>query len=71
MSAPRKGFLPWARAILALLVCSMLAAGVLVLLGLDVHRYVVGRRGVESGLSSDLPPLETPRLGVNVSLEQY
>ncbi|MGM0401574.1 MAG: O-antigen ligase family protein [Chloroflexota bacterium] len=71
MSASQRGFLAWARTIVVILICLSLAVVVLTSVGLDVRRHLVQRRGVESGLSADLPPLETPRLGVNVSLEQY
>ncbi len=71
MNASRKGPLAWARAIGLLFICLALAIAVLVFVGLDVRRHLVQRHGVESGLSPDLRPLETPRLGVNVALEQY
>jgi hypothetical protein len=37
----------------------------------DVLAYLRQTRGVESGASSDIAPLHTPRLGINTSLERY
>lgn len=37
----------------------------------DIGAYRVARRGVESGLATDQPPLMAPRLGINVALERY
>ncbi|MFP3896976.1 MAG: O-antigen ligase family protein [Anaerolineales bacterium] len=71
MNTLRKGPLAWTRAIALLFICLALVVAVLAFVGLDVRRHLVQRRGVESGLSADLPPLKTPRLGVNVALEQY
>lgn len=50
------------------------AALLLVLLALvaqDIHAFQVSRRGIESGLSPDQPPLMAPRWGINVALERY
>ncbi|MGC9361227.1 MAG: hypothetical protein ACP5G7_12795, partial [Anaerolineae bacterium] len=44
---------------------------VIVLATDDVQAYLWQTRGVESGASSKLPPLQTPQLGINTSLERY
>jgi O-antigen ligase len=49
----------------------LIVASIAALAAIDVSRYVRRTRGVESGLAADQPPLMTPRVGVNVALEQY
>jgi len=46
-------------------------AGIGLLTVIDVSRYVQRVRGIETGLAANQPPLMVPRVGVNVSLEQY
>ncbi len=44
---------------------------VIVLANDDVQSYLWHTRGVESGASSELAPLQTPRLSINTSLQAY
>ncbi len=49
----------------------LLLVGLLFLMTQDILAYRAVRRGVESGLADDQPPLMTPRQGINVALERY
>ena len=54
-----------------LLISLVMLVGLLLFVGLDLSHDVMRRRGIESGLSPNLPHLERPRFGTNVSLERY
>jgi len=49
----------------------LVVAGIGLLTAIDLSRHLRDTRGIESGLAADQPPLVAPRVGVNVSLEQY
>lgn len=49
----------------------LVVAGIGLLTIIDIGRYLRNTRGIETGLAADQPPLVTPRVGVNVALEQY
>ena len=61
----------WFRALTLLLFVLPLMAGLSLLMASDVNGYLTRTQGVENGLSPDLPPLNEPRLGINVALETY
>ena len=61
----------WFKALAALVACSVMAVTLACLVGTDVSRQLSQMRGLESGLSPDLPPLSEPRFATNVSLERY
>ncbi len=56
---------------LSLLVRLAVLLGLLACMAQDILAYRALRRGVESGLAVDQPPLMAPRLGINVALERY
>jgi O-antigen ligase len=61
----------WFKALTLLLFLLPLMAGLSLLMASDVNRHLTRTRGVENGLSADLPALNEPRLGINVALETY
>ncbi|MHB1317074.1 MAG: O-antigen ligase family protein [Anaerolineae bacterium] len=58
-------------AVLGVIVRLAILLGLVAVTAQDVVAYRLRNRGVESGLATDLPVLESPRTGIAVALEQY